>query len=91
VLLSQTTLASGFPYKVYGMLDADAHNIPGEHVISNPSGKYLAATGAEGKSRYKLTQANYSSRLCRSQNSLGGPSALSLIGSERLHHKQASE
>lgn len=37
------------------MLDAVAHNIPGEHVISTPSGKYLAATGAEGKSRYKLT------------------------------------
>jgi hypothetical protein len=37
------------------VLDVAAHNIPGEHVISSPSGEYLAATGAEGKSRYKLT------------------------------------
>lgn len=38
------------------MLDVGAHNIPGERVINTPSGKYLAATGAEGKSRYKLTR-----------------------------------
>lgn len=56
LLFSQTALASGLSHKVYGVLDGVAHNIPGEHVISTPSGKYLAATGAEGKSRYKLTR-----------------------------------
>lgn len=54
-LASQTTPASGLSHKVYGVLDIEAHDIPGEHVINTPSGKYLAATGAEGKSRHKLT------------------------------------
>lgn len=50
-LLSKNALASGFPCNVYWVVDGDAHYIPGEHVISTPSSKLSAATGAEGKSR----------------------------------------
>ena len=58
-LLSRTSLASGFPVNNHLGLDADAYNIPGEHVISAPSGEHLAATGAEIQVQTTDRQQNY--------------------------------
>ena len=52
-LSSKTTLASGFPSKHLLSAGCWCTRVPGEHTISTPSGRHLAATGAKGKPRYK--------------------------------------
>lgn len=78
-LLSRTALASGFPANIHCGLDANAYNIPGEHVISAPSGEHLAATGAEIQVQTTDRQQNY-------RNQPSACSKLSLEVSGLLHH-----
>lgn len=52
-LFPKTTLASGFPSKRLLSAGCWCTCVPGEHTISTPSGRHLAASGTEGKPKYK--------------------------------------